>query len=494
MSEKKEKKGLNLIDFFMLGFGAIVGVGWAVASNGWMASGGGPIPAVIGFLFMTIVLIPIGFCYAEMTCAMPVAGGVVAYSYKAFGTFPSFLGGWCLTIAYVLLVPWEAIYVNNTLSLVIPAMTAGEPMYVIAGESIYLPGVAVATVIGIIIIFVNWRGAKVAGTVQTFLGYTLAIVGFTVIIVALLNFDANNIQPIYDNVGKGTHKSLFGGIVAMMIVVPFFMGGFDTIPQGAEEADSGLNYTNLGKVIVMALLSAGLFYSLILFSTGAALPWQEYSQYPRPAISLMFIELYGNGVFGTAMFWIAWSGALAGLLTTWNGFYIASARLLLGMSRARLIPEFFSKIHPKYGTPMGGNAFLAFVCLIGPFIGMGIIDPITSAGGVGFCVGWFITSASALKLRIVEPDMVRPYKAPGGKPLMAIATVLAGIVIIISFIPGLPSFMGPLATSIFFGWTALGLILYFASTGYRKAISEEERVKVMFASTKDIDLEQFDQQ
>jgi amino acid transporter len=244
----------------------------------------------------------------------------------------------------------------------------------------------------------------------------------------------------------------------------------------------------------MALLSAGIFYSLILFSTGAALPWQEYSQYPRPAISLMFIELYGNGAFGTAMFWIAWSGAMAGLLTTWNGFYIASARLLLGMSRARLIPEFFSKIHPKYGTPMGGNAFLAFVCLIGPFIGMGIIDPITSAGGVGFCIGWFITSASCLKLRIVEPDMVRPYKAPGGKPLMAIATVLAGIIIIISFIPGLPSFMGPLATSIFFGWTALGLILYFASTGYRKAISEEERVKVMFASTKDIDLEQFDQQ
>ncbi|HHU16799.1 MAG TPA: amino acid permease, partial [Clostridiales bacterium] len=132
MSEKKEKKGLNLIDFFMLGFGAIVGVGWAVASNGWMASGGGVIPAVIGFLFMTIVLIPIGFCYAEMTCAMPVAGGVVAYSYKAFGTFPSFLGGWCLTIAYVLLVPWEAIYVNNTLALVVPAMTAGDPMYVIA--------------------------------------------------------------------------------------------------------------------------------------------------------------------------------------------------------------------------------------------------------------------------------------------------------------------------------------------------------------------------
>ena len=35
MSNQGEKKGVSAIDFFCIGFGAIVGVGWAVAINGW---------------------------------------------------------------------------------------------------------------------------------------------------------------------------------------------------------------------------------------------------------------------------------------------------------------------------------------------------------------------------------------------------------------------------------------------------------------------------
>lgn len=42
MSNTPEKKGVSAVDFFCIGFGAIVGVGWAVAINGWMTSCGRP--------------------------------------------------------------------------------------------------------------------------------------------------------------------------------------------------------------------------------------------------------------------------------------------------------------------------------------------------------------------------------------------------------------------------------------------------------------------
>ena len=476
---EKKKKGLNLIDFFMLGFGSIVGVGWAVASNGWMASGGGVIPSMLGFLFFTVILIPVGFCYAELTCALPVFGGEVAFSYKAYGTFVSFVCGWTLALAYVIIVPWEAIYINNILSLVIPSLQAGEPLYSLAGVGIYGPGLVVGAILSLFIISINWRGIKIASKVQTSLGAFLAIVGILVIIFSFAKFNPENLQPLYENVGKGSHTSMFTGIIAMMIVAPFFLGGFDTIPQGAEEGSEGLNFNNLGKVIVLALLSAGIFYSLILFSTGAAIPWEEYSAYPRPAVSLLFETLYG-GIFGKFMYWLAWLAALAGLFTTWNGFYIASARLLLGMGRARLIPKFFTTLHPKYGTPKGANTFIAVACLTAPFIGMGVIDPLTSAGGVGFVVGWFITSISAIRLRYSAPDMIRPYRAPGGVAIMSIAAIVSGIIVVISFIPGLPSYVGHLAATICGIWMALGLAFYAGSSSYRRAISEEERVKEIF--------------
>ena len=60
-------KGISVFDFFTIGFGAIVGVGWAVIVNSWMSSSGGPIPAAAGFLLTLILVLPVAMCYAELS-------------------------------------------------------------------------------------------------------------------------------------------------------------------------------------------------------------------------------------------------------------------------------------------------------------------------------------------------------------------------------------------------------------------------------------------
>ena len=100
---------MNIRDYFMLGFGSMVGVGWYVAINDWISVGGGVIITVVTFLLVTLMIIPIGLCYAEMCPALPVAGGVLAYSYKAFGKKIAFLTGWLALLAYINVMPWESI-------------------------------------------------------------------------------------------------------------------------------------------------------------------------------------------------------------------------------------------------------------------------------------------------------------------------------------------------------------------------------------------------
>ena len=73
------KKGVSAVDFFCIGFGAIVGVGWAVAINGWMTNCGGPVPAALGYLIIMVMMIPIGLCYAELVPMFPVAGGGMVF-------------------------------------------------------------------------------------------------------------------------------------------------------------------------------------------------------------------------------------------------------------------------------------------------------------------------------------------------------------------------------------------------------------------------------
>ena len=385
MAIKEKVASMNILDFFMLGFGSMVGVGWSVAVNGWFASGGGPLPTFLAFLVGTLIVIPIGFCYAELTPAMPVAGGTVAFAYKAFGKFPSFVAGWFIALAFITILPWEAININSVLALLFPVLKSGTPLYTVAGTGIYANGLAIGVLISLVIIYLNHVGSRVAARAQTFMAILLAATGVLVILFALSKADPANLLPIYQNIGKGSHTGFLSGFIAMFAIVPFFLAGFDTIPQGAEEGGSKINFNNLGKVMVGAILMAGSFYCLIILSTALAMPWQDFTTLKRPAISLLFIKLYGDGFLGISLYWLAMIGALCGLFTVWNGLYIGSARLLLGMSRARMIPKFFSTVHAKYGTPYGANMLCAIASLIGPFVGIGIIDPLTTAGGDGFC-------------------------------------------------------------------------------------------------------------
>ena len=59
-SSPTKKKGLGTFDFFCVGFGAIVGVGWAVSLNKWMDSCGGPVPASLAYMLALIIMDTVG--------------------------------------------------------------------------------------------------------------------------------------------------------------------------------------------------------------------------------------------------------------------------------------------------------------------------------------------------------------------------------------------------------------------------------------------------
>jgi amino acid transporter len=258
MAQNLQKK-IGIRDYFMLGFGSIVGVGWAVSLNNWIGAGGGIAAALLGYVIATLVMIPIGLCYAEMTPAMPVAGGVVAFTTRAFGTAPSFVAGWFVVLAYINILPWEAININNVLGLIFPVLQTGEPLYHLGGVGIFPKAIVVGIIISAAVVYINWRGTQIAVTFQTFCTALILVAGAFVVVFALLKFDVLHLKPIYENVADKGHSSFGGGLLAVLAMAPFFLAGFDTIPQGAEEGSSGLNFKNLGKVLLGSVLSAGLF-------------------------------------------------------------------------------------------------------------------------------------------------------------------------------------------------------------------------------------------
>ena len=262
------KKGLGTFDFFCVGFGAIVGVGWAVSLNKWMASAGGPIPAALGYLITLVLMVPVGLCFAELVPMLPVAGGTTAFTYRAFGEKASYVAGWLTLGAFLTLMPWEAIYVVDIASILFPALKAGAPLYVLAGSDIYLGHIVVGTIIALFFFYINYKGADLAAGLQKVLCIFLIGVGVLSMVCGLVKFDVNNLMPVYENIGTSAHNSMFGGMFAILATSPFFLCGFENIPQAVE--DAGGSHKKVGFTVLLSIIMACLFYALLLFCIGAA--------------------------------------------------------------------------------------------------------------------------------------------------------------------------------------------------------------------------------
>ena len=202
----------------------------------------------------------------------------------------------------------------------------------------------------------------------------------------------------------------------------------------------------------------------------------------RPAAATVFLSIF-PGTAGKVLYWVIVIGAIAGLFTSWNGFYMASANLLMGMSRGRLMPKIFKRQNDK-GVPVPGLIVCLILSLAGPFLGPNLIDSITCFSATAFVLSWSFTSWSLVKLKKSHPEMERPYKIPGGMAMGLFAAVVSSLVLICMFIPVSPFFVGSLSVKMFVCWMVIGLVLYLGSFGQRKGLSRKQLEEGVFGHLK----------
>ena len=385
----KKEKGVSAVDFFCIGFGAIVGVGWAVSINSWMNSSGGPLPAAAGYMVAMILMVPIALCYCELCTMLPVSGGGMAYAFRAFGDRIAFISGWAAFGAFITIIPWEAIYVVDILSIVFPILKSGIPLYTLAGADIYIGHTILGTAISILLYMINRKGVASSATLQKVLCMALVGAGILAMICAAMKFNVHNLEPFYENIGVGSHHSFLGGMASILASVPFFLAGFETIPQGIESA--GGDTKGVGKTVVITVVLSCLFYALLLFTLGGALPWKEFIQFSNPSAARMFRTLYPGSV-GNILYVTILIGAICGLLTTWNGFMMASSQIMMAMARVSIVPFSLSRQHPVYKTPVNALKVSLVASLMGPFLGSGLIGALTSFSAAGYVASWMITA------------------------------------------------------------------------------------------------------
>jgi amino acid transporter len=246
--------------------------------------------------------------------------------------------------------------------------------------------------------------------------------------------------------------------------------------------EAGGDIKSVGKTVVLSVGLACVFYAILIFCFGYAWDWTEFVGMERPAAATMFLSLFPNTA-GTILYWLVTVGAIAGLFTTWNGFYTASANLLMAMARARMIPAIFAKQN-KNGIAVNGLILVLVLSICGPFLGANMIDTVTCFSALAFVVSWTITALSLLHLRKTMPNANRPVKLNTG--LAYYAAVAACVYLIGLVLPVSPFFVGKVALLAFVGYFVIGVVLFAAASGRRKELTAKEREHQMFG---DLDLD-----
>ena len=452
------ERAIPFRNYIAIGLGVIVGVGWVIYSGQFLADGG-PLGAMLAFAIGGLLLLPIGFCYAEMTSSLPLAGGELSFSYKAFGSLAGFLTAWALSLEYVAVTPFETIAIGSLLETLIPAI-ATDPLYYIelggkaekVALSTILPGIAV----GLYLIWVNLKGAKDSAKFQLFVVYGMLICTFVFTLVALFKGDVSNLQPLFamreGDVSQWAAAP--ASIIAVLVVVPFFMAGFDAIPQAAEESGATMQPRQLGIAIIASIVAGAFFYVLIILAVSMSMPWTVSSTLPMTT-SAVFEHAFGYAWAAKLVIFTA----LLGLISTLNGMYIAASRLLFSLGRGGLLPHWFAVVHPVHHTPKNAMLFVGAISLAGPFVGKSALTPIVNCSSFVFTIALAMTCLAAIRLRKTAPDLERPYKAK--KPYLYAGFVISIFLILLMVLPQSPGQLGNLEFGITGVWMVLGLIAFY---------------------------------
>lgn len=455
MDRKELEKTMGIKDYFFLAFGIYGGAAWITTLGGWLKYG--PIASILGFVICGLILIPIGLVYGDLTSKMPLAGGEIAFSYKAFGPFIGTMTGWFLALAYIIVCPYEAISVSLVIEYMSPSFKV-LPLYTIKGYTIYLPSLIVGTSFSILFTYLNYKGVRFRKIFQTVVSTTIIVLVIVFLILSIHKGNMDNVRPYF-----ALDENNFISIFKVLSMAPFFLAGFDAIPLAAEEAKDNRSIKKIRAIIILAIAVGVLFYCVTTLATSLINPWQETVNSSMPTL-YAFTNAFGSKFKNLVMFC-----AILGLLSTWNGCFFAGTRILFAMGRGGLLPGKLGKVHPKYNTPYLAVLFTGFISILGPFIGKPGLIPAVNIGALAFVITWLSISLSAIKL--------------GKKNLFIkkIATFVCLFILSIILIPYFPSSLSWPTEWIFLGaWISIGMgIYFFIANKYRKMSKEEQDYQIL---------------
>ena len=409
------KKSLSAFQLWGLAVGMVISGEYFGWNFGWDQAG------TLGFLISSLIVTVLYCCfvlsYAELTTAIPHAGGPVAYAYKAFGPMAGLIAGYATLIEFLFAPPAIAFALGS------------YGHFLSADVSVLATAIAAYAVFSLINLF-GIKESAVFNLLVTGLA-VLELLVFIGVVGADFSWDRFLVN--------GLPHGLSGIIAGLPYAVWLFLGieGLAMLAEEVHEPNRTIPKAYLTGIATLVVLALG-----VMLAAGGVGDWQALSRidYPLPeAIS----QVMGKA---SVLSYLFASLGLFGLLASFHGLMVAYSRQLFALSRSGLLPKLLSQVNRRFATPH-------WALLLGGLIGIlalltGATDQLIIMSALGALVMYCMAMLSLLKLK-QQPDFQAGFRAPAYPWLPLVALVLSGLCVLTLI------YFNPLISV----WFLLGLVL-----------------------------------
>jgi ethanolamine permease len=373
----------------------------------------------LGGMLVATILIAVMYTFmvygiSEMASAIPTTGGPYAFGRRALGVWGGFVNGLGATIEYLLAIS----VIGTGIGLYLTGLPGLEDLPSVlgleAGEWLYI-------LIFIAFLLIHFMGVRET-LVSIFVVASIASVVLVVWFIYLLpDFDFSLFTNVPVEEGAAGASTFFPtGYVGILAAIPYaawFYLAIEGTPMAGEETRDPARDVPKGSIAAMFTLI--VFSALAFIAAGATMGPRDLATASNP-IGDPVATIHGENWF----FWFVVIVGLSGLIASFHSVIYAYSRIIYALSRAGYFPRWLSLTSRNRRIPYWALTVPALISMI---LIVALARGLTPPEGfvpLGYA-GSIVMMVAYLRLKRREPNLERPYRAPGGAFMPTVAMIIA---------------------------------------------------------------------
>ncbi|MCL0311901.1 amino acid permease [Apilactobacillus sp. TMW 2.2459] len=407
MENNNLKRGIGMTAALSTVMGTVIGAGVFFKTASVVNSTHSFSLTILAWIIGGLLTICAGLTVSELAAAIPKTGGAIKYLDYTYGPTTGFAMGWAQILVYypANIAAESIIFATQLINLFHLNASLNVPIAIISAFSI---------------LFVNLLGAKVTGYFQT-TTLILKLVPIALISIVGLMTPGNvsiSLFPSTPTNGANPFFAFSAGLLATMFAYDGWIGICDVAGEIKNPKK------NLPKAIILGLSFITIIYTLINFVFLKTLPLDQIAGNQNAAAEAamkIFGELGGK---------LVTIGILISVYGSINGYTLSGMRIPYAMGVSDTLPfsKYFVKLTKKTAVPYVAGLFQVAVAVI--MIFLGTFDLLTDMLVFVMWIFNCLLFIAVFKLRIKNPEMIRPYKVPWYPIIPAIALIGGGFILV----------------------------------------------------------------